>query len=349
MTGKRLLMSSCAVALLAATGCLEANILPFDGGEAGRGGSAGGSAGRGGSAGGGASGSGVAGEGGVGGISGSGPGGSGASGGSGGSGGSAGAAGRGGSGGTVGGSGGRGGDGGSTGGTGGAAGRGGAGGGPVAGMGGGGSGGGPVAGMGGGGTGGIGGVGGVSGTGGGVVAVTPTVHGQIVITELMHDASGIDDNLGEWFEVYNPSPTVTYELMGCEARDTSPGMIIGTSLLLPPLTFKTLAVSASPGFLPDYVYTPSGATPVVKFDNSGADEARIVCGGVLIDVFGYSQLMASMGAGHTFSVDPDHYSAADNDSPANWCVARDSVAGDAYELSGPNYGTPGRANTTQCP
>ena len=30
-------------------------------------------------------------------------------------------------------------------------------------------------------------------------------------------------------------------------------------------------------------------------------------------------------------------------------VAATSMPGDAYELVGPNYGTPGRPNTTQCP
>jgi hypothetical protein len=199
-----------------------------------------------------------------------------------------------------------------------------------------------VAGAGGGGTGGLGGV---SGSGG-VPAVMPTMHGQIVITELMHDAGGISDDLGEWFEIYNPSPTVTYQLMGCEARDASPGKIIDASLIVPPLSFKTLAVSGSPGFVPDYVYTPVGTTPVVKFDNQGMDEARIVCNGVLIDAFGYPATSAAVTA-RTFSVDPDHYNAVENDSMANWCTARDSVLGDAYEPS-PNYGTPGGPNT-QCP
>ena len=46
--------------------------------------------------------------------------------------------------------------------------------------------------------------------------------GQIVITELMHNTTTISDDAGEWIEVYNPSPTVTYDLFGCDVSDTSP-------------------------------------------------------------------------------------------------------------------------------
>jgi hypothetical protein len=340
----------------AAESCARVHIEPGSGH-----GGTGGSSGAGGSGGaGGDGGDGDGGRGGVGGtvVGGNGGGGSGGTagsiGGRGGVGGSAGSGGTGGVGGSAGsgGAGGRGGAGGSAGvggsaGTGGTAGIGGRGGtGGTAGVGG-------SAGIGGsagsGGTGGVGGSAGAGGTGGQPtpMGVTPTVAGQIVITELMHDTSGIADDNGEWFEVYNPSTTVTYDLLGCEARDVTPGVIINVNLVLPPQTFKTLAVSAIPGFTPDFVYTPVGVLPIVKFDNSGADQAEIRCGGVTIDIFGYPTSLAGVGA-HSFSVDPDHYSAVDNDVMANWCVARDSMVGDSYETSGSNFGTPGRPNT-QCP
>ena len=329
---KRLVVASCAaVLMLAAAACEKAMFQPLDGGQGGRGGGA--AAGRGGSAGGGASGSGVAG------IGGGGEGGTvaGAGGGIGGVGGTAaGAGGRGG----AGGSGGVAGAAGSGGMAGGNAGRGGTAGSAMAGMGGGGASGG---------TGGSAGSGATDGGGSdGPAAVTPTLAGQIVITELMHNAASISDDLGEWFEIYNPSPAVTYDLFGCEARDLNPpGKIIDTHLLLPPLGFKVLAVSATPGFTPDYVYTTVATNPEVKFDNQGADQAQLFCGGVLIDVFAYPLAVAA-GDGRAFNLDPDHFNAVDNDSMANWCLSRNSMTGDAYENSGPNYGTPGRANT-QCP
>jgi hypothetical protein len=51
-----------------------------------------------------------------------------------------------------------------------------------------------------------------------------------------------------------------------------------------------------------------------------------------------------MGTGRSFSVDPDHYSAVDNDLRSNWCL------GSTLYMMGTsaNYGTPGAANP-QCP
>jgi hypothetical protein len=180
--------------------------------------------------------------------------------------------------------------------------------------------------------------------------VTPSAPGDIVISELMHNSSTVADDFGEWFEVYNPSTTVTYDLMGCQVLDSNTtGPAIAANLVLPPLTFRTLAVSATPGgpgtttFTPDYVYGLA-----VKFDNDAGERAGISCGGMLIDEFVYPTIVAG-GGGRAFNLDPRHYNAADNDvSMMYWCLARNTMAGDAYETTGPNYGTPGRANT-QCP
>jgi hypothetical protein len=325
-----------ALSGIAALGCARATFHEIEGG-AGTGGGTAGAGGRGGSAGTGVAGQGGDGTGGVGGTVSGGNGGGGSDGG--GTGGSVGFAGRGGSaGGGTGGTGGSAGVGGGAG-TGGSAGRGGSGGG---GSGGGGSGGGGSAGS-------TAGTGGSGGRGGGPMGTMPSVAGQVVITELMHNTTTINDDLGEWIEIYNPSTTVTYDLLGCEVSDTSPpGNVIDKNVVLPPMAFRTLAVSATPGFTPDYVYTPpSLPMPIVKFDNQGGDGARIYCGGIIIDEFTYPSAVAAT-AGHSFSVDPDHYNSVDNDLMANWCNARDTMAGDAYETSGPNYGTPGRANT-QCP
>jgi len=144
---------------------------------------------------------------------------------------------------------------------------------------------------------------------------------------------------GEWFEVYNPDPGTTYDLDGCQIRDTANAHTIGAHLLVPPHAFRTLAIFATGGgFVPDYTY--SG----VKFDNNAADSVSIFCGSTLIDRFGYSAAMAAVG-GHAFSVDPAHYSAVDNDVPANVCNAT-TIYNQA--VSGSNvisdYGTPGAPN-----
>ncbi len=241
---------------------------------------------------------------------------------------------------------------GGTGGTAGAGGTGGTGTAGSAGTGGRGGTGGGVAGTGGATAGTAGGGRGGTGTGGtgGPVGVMPSAAGQIVITELMNNSATVADDYGEWFEIYNPSTTVTYELMGCQVLDSSlTGPAISTSLVVPPMTFKTLAVSATPGgpggtaFTPDYVYTVA-----VKFDNDAGERAAIACNGTLIDDFVYPGAVAGTG-GRAFSLDPRHYNANDNDvSMTYWCLARNTMAGDAYEPTGPNFGTPGQPNP-QCP
>jgi hypothetical protein len=309
---------------IAALGCARATFHDIDG-TAGTGGGA--SAGSGGRAG-----TGGDGQGGTGGGAGDVIGGNGG-GGAGGIGGSTGLSGRGGGGGTGGsgvggGTAGRGGTGGTGGnaGTGGTGGRGGSGG--IAGSGG-------AAGTG---AGGRGGGGGTAGTGG-VPGVMPTVAGQIVITELLHDVPGNDDN-SEWFEIYNPSTTVTYNLMSCDVGDVNTYVPITLPLVIPPGAFRTLGIVEDVGFKVDYAYGPS-----IKFDSQGADSARIRCGAVLIDEFAYSVTDSTdpNAVGKTFSVDPRHYSAVDNDVRANWCLATATyMAGTAMY-----YGTPGAANP-QC-
>ena len=184
-----------------------------------------------------------------------------------------------------------------------------------------------------------GGPGGASGA-----PVTPSVAGQIVITELMHDTDVVGDDFGEWIEIYNPHPTNSYDMFGCQLRDLVNSHTIGGHLIVPPGAFRTLAISATMvGFVPDYTYT------TVKFDNDAADEANIFCSGTLIDRFGYSDTLART-SGRTFGVDPDHYNAADNDNPANYCqaisvyVMATNSGGDIIR----DYGTPGAPNP-QCP
>jgi hypothetical protein len=172
-----------------------------------------------------------------------------------------------------------------------------------------------------------------------------------VITEVQHNSVGIGNDLGEWFEVYNPSPTVTYDLRNCQVDDVMPPLTmtgsapvtITASVIVPPGAYRTLAISNTPGFVPTYAYGS------VRFDNDAAEQVNLICGGTLIDRFPYGDLDATdaAGTGRTFSLDPDFLTAAGNDTRANWCYAADA---DPYYVVGAftNYGTPGAPNR-HCP
>ena len=69
---------------------------------------------------------------------------------------------------------------------------------------------------------------------------------------------------------------------------------------------------------------------------------------MVIDDFVYPTAVAG-GGGRSLSLDPRHFNAADNDVTMTfWCLARNTMAGDAYEATGPNFGTPGQTNPP-CP
>ena len=159
----------------------------------------------------------------------------------------------------------------------------------------------------------------------------------------MHNPVAIDDPMGEWFEVYNPSATVTYDLRACQIDDIAPGgfATITSQVLVPPGAYVALAISTSPGFTPAFAYG------TVRFDNDAAEEVNIACGGVLIDRFPYDTVAATdpASAGKSFQLDPDHLTATDNDVRANWCYGST-----VYVTVGivSDVGTPGAPNV-QCP
>jgi len=171
-------------------------------------------------------------------------------------------------------------------------------------------------------------------------AVVPGVAGQLVVSELMHSTVGlISDGVGEWFEIYNPSSTTTYQLQGCKLTDANPSsqksFDITTSVLIPPCTYFSFAISATPGFTPSSVYS------TIKFGNDHEDGVRVVCGNAVeIAAFRYSLTDAMNQAynGHSYSVDPSHF-AAPGGTPGTFCPG--TVL---YPAGGSNYGTPGAPN-----
>jgi hypothetical protein len=208
-----------------------------------------------------------------------------------------------------------------------------------------------------------------SGTGGAMIdggsdaAPAPSAPGQLVITEIMADSVGPPDESGEWFELYNPT-NQTFDLFGCLLFDTSTVMentdTVGRHILIDPQHYVTMARfgDVSGGFSPTYNYHTRltvGGIPDpdkdVKFDNAG-DRVGITCGSTVIDTVEFSAqsagwiqpippaTVAMVPHGRSYSLDPSHLSATENEDPANWCTG---VA--VYPLpSGPDHGTPGVAN-----
>lgn len=188
----------------------------------------------------------------------------------------------------------------------------------------------------------------------GPTGITPFAAGQLVITEIMADTNDVPDDSGEWFELYNPSTTDTYDLFGCILADSANQDTVMNHVLVPPMSYVTMARfgTAAGGFVPSYDYhTTLDMTGMldknadVKFANDTGDSAHVTCGITQIDGVDFHSWRALMGAalmvpnGRSYSLDPAHYSATQNDVEANWCVGTN-----VYHST--DRGTPGQPNPT---
>jgi len=166
----------------------------------------------------------------------------------------------------------------------------------------------------------------------GPTGITPYAAGQLVITEILADSNDVPDESGEWFELYNPSATNTYDLFGCVLADKSNQDTVANHIIVPPQSFVTMARfgTAAGGFVPNYYYhtTVVMGTNVldmnadVKFSNMG-DMVKVTCGITPIDTVDFQTWLGSnrmVPNGRSYSLDPTHYSATENDVEANWCL-----------------------------
>lgn len=156
--------------------------------------------------------------------------------------------------------------------------------------------------------------------------------GQLIITEIMLDTTAaISDDVGEWFEVLNPSDNI-YSLTGCIISDTNNSEVIASNIYIQPHQFFTFARSM-PGFTADYTYS------LIKFADEG-DQVRIRCNGILIDIVNFS--LFNLLKGYSLSLDPNHYNDIDNDISTNWCHSQQSYT---ITTKGIDFGSPKISNT----
>ncbi len=163
-------------------------------------------------------------------------------------------------------------------------------------------------------------------------AQTPSVSGDVIITEMMINPESAPEITTEWLELYNGT-SLPLELQDCELHESSNFHTIASSVILIPGQYVTLATSMSPGgFTPTYNYNDA-----VRWSNSG-ETATLSCASVAIDSVDYSVPgFPTNTDGRAISLDPDFISPTANDSGANWCHATNN-----YDAG--NYGSPGSAN-----
>jgi hypothetical protein len=158
------------------------------------------------------------------------------------------------------------------------------------------------------------------------VPPNPSVVGDVIVTEYM-----ISPTSGEFIEVYNTT-SGTLNLGGCTVGDLdSDNHTIADTVIIDPGGYATLAKDGTDaGFDADYVYAGGVAL-------SGADEARISCGDLLIDVIawgsgdnGNDSTFPSPSGGTSVALSPIVIAGAApelaNDFGSAWCIDSGSYA-----------------------
>jgi len=166
--------------------------------------------------------------------------------------------------------------------------------------------------------------------------VAPSSAGQLVITEVLADPSGVYDSEGEWFEIYNTTDLVL-DLSGAVfSDDDSDSFTVEGEIIIDPgeyLTFgRVHEVAYNGGAHVDYAY---GEAMTLA---NGDDELVLTVGGIEIDRIVFDDGSWPMTRGAAFQLDPSTLDYASNDSATSWCAATTEF-GTVSDL-----GTPGQPN-----
>ena len=194
---------------------------------------------------------------------------------------------------------------------------------------------------------------------------------DLIITEIFNNPRGTDEEIGEWFELFNNTNQtiniIDLEIVDGELIDPDTNALysftIDTDLEVAPFSFALLAANIDTDG--DGVYDgPTGIQPDFVYDYPVYDNGTLTEGGFILTNGGdiitikYGQTIFDTVAydggpvfpdpnGNSISLDPQYYEIIANDSGASWCEAltafyTDPVSGDVQ------YGTPGAQNDT-CP
>ncbi len=171
--------------------------------------------------------------------------------------------------------------------------------------------------------------------------------GDLVITEIMYDPDAVDDNNGEWFEVYNATAHIV-NLEGLVGADDSAFadadiFTVSGTLLATGGDRLVFAISGDPalngGLTADYDYAGGG----LDLSNAADDlHLGVPRGGghLVIDSVSYDEARGwPISKGVSLELSDAAVDATQNDRVSNWCQAT-RVAG-----SNSDKGSPGAASS----
>jgi hypothetical protein len=166
------------------------------------------------------------------------------------------------------------------------------------------------------------------------VPETPSAAGDVIITEIMYNPDAVNDSVGEYVEIYNPT-TKNFTLEGCTIEDNVGVHTIGT-LMIGSGEYAVLASSDDPAINGGINGAYSFGTDI-QLGNSGGDVITITCGGTNLDIVDFESGWPCGAAGVSCQLNSNGYSETNNDDALWWCDSTDTYGdGDA--------GSPGAVN-----
>ncbi len=168
-----------------------------------------------------------------------------------------------------------------------------------------------------------------------LAGIVSPVTGSIIITEIMSNPHEVDDDEGEYFEVYNTTASAI-DMEGWVISDAGlDSHIIASSVVVPANGYAVFARNfdsgANGGFTANYEYSGFILTNAI-------DEIILTSGVTEIDRVVYSDVLGyPLVAGKSMELSLESYNSADNLIALNWGEATTT-----YGSGG--YGTPGTEN-----
>ena len=170
--------------------------------------------------------------------------------------------------------------------------------------------------------------------------ITPAQPGDVVFSEMNVNPEVVDDEFGEWVELFNTAGH-SVDITGYTFRDDdNDSYTLTGDLVVPSGAYFVLCANMeleNNGGVPcDGWFLRDWQGNGVALGN-GEDELVLTrADGVEIDWLHYDNSWYTPG--HAIGVHPDHLDGGDNDDASHWCLQTSVIA------SGGEPGTPGRAN-----
>ncbi len=166
---------------------------------------------------------------------------------------------------------------------------------------------------------------------------TPAAAGDLVITEIMQNPAAVDDNIGEWFELFNATDEYV-NLNGLTFQDDGTDTFtVAADVIAAPGSYLVLGISDVPadnGGVPvDFAYADamilangSDEVEILAADNTSIDRVAYDDGATFPDP-----------TGAAMALDPAVLPDGDNNDGGNWCTA-------LLPYGDGDLGSPGEAN-----